>query len=406
MNGTAKCYPRRTLRRRGDGDHRRTGDGKAKLLPFPVPTEIFARFGPFYVQRGFPVFPVRGKTPLVKWWQKTGCGAALRHIQNARFRQAGIGMCCGRKSGITIIDVDEPGQEALEAALTRFGETPLIVRTHSGKHHLYYRCSGEARIIRFEGKKLDVLGEGGFAVLPPSRGAEGWYEFLRGGFDSFDELAPLPTIKPGALTSQVETAPALLSGPPPARRSQPQPPPSTATDVGHRDIDLFSACRRAAIWCQTLKELEDYALSANAEFRPPLQNSQALEKAHRAWKYKQEGRLLVPGAEPITFLRKSELERFTKAPIELALLLLIRSAHAASPGKKFALAVRPLARKLGCRPTRLSAAIRELVQLGYENLKRFSWQETANGYLQLYREIAHGETALAPPAAASVISNS
>ena len=59
------------------------------------------------------------------------------------------------------------------------------------------------------------------------------------------------------------------------------------------------------------------------------------------------------------------MEALKSSRIELSILVLSRLSHGASPGKHFALALRPLSKQLGCRPTRISAAIEQLIALGY-----------------------------------------
>ena len=300
MNGTgqatARSYPRRLQSGRQGGDHRRVGDRKAKLFPFPICVvassmdEAYRHFAPSYAGMGIPVFPIKDKVPLVKNWLRMGCPAALSLAKNPRFSSAGIGMCCGRKSGITIVDVDEPGDGPLQAALARFGDTPLMVRTHSGKHHLYYRFAGERRQLHLDGMKLDILGDGGFAVLPPSVGPQGRYQFMRGSSDSLRNIELLPTIKSSAWAQPQQPAD--------GKRPASAPPPATAEhgrDVGRRDRTLYRACLTAAATAETLADLEKFALAENAKFDPPLEIERALQKARQAWKYKLRGTLMLPG---------------------------------------------------------------------------------------------------------------
>lgn len=372
MTGTgqafAKSYPRRLQHRRPGGDHRVVGDGTARFIAFPIGTwtvspdpptdlaEVYRHFAARYAALGIPVFPIRDKIPLVKHWQRMGCRAAVKFAKRATFWSAGIGMCCGTKSGITIVDVDEPGDGPLQVALARFGDTPLIVRTHSGKHHLYYRHNGERRQLGLEGKKLDILGEGGFAVLPPSSGPQDRYHFIRGGFDSLRDVGLLPAIKKGAL---------LLPGKLDRRQRKAFTLPTLQNDVGRRDSDLFHACLKAAATAETLAQLEALALAVNSTFDPPLQTEQALQKARQAWKYKLEGRLMLPGCEPNAVIRQGEVQALIKYPVALRLLLLVRFSHSARPDKKFALGVRALSKELGCRQETVSDAIEKLINLGH-----------------------------------------
>ena len=70
---------------------------------------------------------------------------------------------------LTVADVDRLPTPELQYALDTFGQSPVIVRTASGKHHAYYRHGGERRQIRPDkAHPIDILGEGGFCVAPPS----------------------------------------------------------------------------------------------------------------------------------------------------------------------------------------------------------------------------------------------
>ena len=80
---------------------------------------------------GLVVIPIRqNKKPHVAGWQHAVLADSLRWIEE--FPRANIALLCGKRSGITVIDVDEPGDFALREALTFFGRTPLIARTPRG----------------------------------------------------------------------------------------------------------------------------------------------------------------------------------------------------------------------------------------------------------------------------------
>lgn len=128
-----------------------------------------------YASRGWRVFPLkpRGKTPLVKggfkaatvdpnqiraWWQQ--------------WPTANIGIATGRASGLLVFDIDgKPGLDEL-AKLTRLHgpipSTPVVV-TSRGWHIYLALPQGDAgRIPCSSGDGLDVRGDGGYVVAPPS----------------------------------------------------------------------------------------------------------------------------------------------------------------------------------------------------------------------------------------------
>ena len=68
------------------------------------------------------------------------------------------------------------------------GQTPVVVRTGSGKFHALYRFNNERRAIRaWEGKPIDLLGAG-LAIAPPSIVAKGQYQIIEGNLDDLDRL--------------------------------------------------------------------------------------------------------------------------------------------------------------------------------------------------------------------------
>lgn len=318
------------------------------------PELVFGKFAADYIAIGLPVFPTGpDKAPLIRTPQRIGCRAAARLASEPKFACAGIGMRCGARAGLTVVDIDEPGETALSRAIERFGRTPLIVRSHSGKHHLYFKFSGERRRIKFADEPVDILGEGGHVVLPPSVGEKGRYAFLRGGFDQLRNRRELPTIKSGALDSDRDF------------RSQADENPLAdhgKTVEGHRDERLFRACLAFAAKSDTLADIEEFALAMNATFIPPLTNDQARRKAVQAWGYKEQGRLMVPGGAPKVLVAKPELEQFRGWPLALQLWLEIKAAHGADPGKVFALGVKSIAATLQCHWRTAGAAIEWLIE--------------------------------------------
>ena len=140
-----------------------------------------------YAGRGVPVFPCeRGaKRPLTR---NGHCDATTdrRAIERWWRRQpaANIGLPTGEKSGIVVldVDVDDGGLESL-AKLEREG-APLPktarARTGGGGFHLFFRYPRGTEIRNTAGllgPGLDVRGEGGYVVVPPSR-TQGPYEWV------------------------------------------------------------------------------------------------------------------------------------------------------------------------------------------------------------------------------------
>ena len=129
----------------------------------------FARAQSDYAAHGIATFPVGpNKRPAIRGYNKIGLkGSAelARKFVNAD----AIGFMCGERTGITVLDVDTNDENVLADAIGRHGQTPIVIRTASGKFHAYYKHAGEHRQIRpWPGLAIDLLGTGGFVVAPPA----------------------------------------------------------------------------------------------------------------------------------------------------------------------------------------------------------------------------------------------
>lgn len=125
-----------------------------------------------YLQLGLSVIPLRpnGKEPLFPWkeYQKrlpTEAEVIEWWTQSAN---ANIGIVTGLISGVVVIDLDGP--EGLQTALAMNLTSSVISFTGRGKH-LWYRHPGGTNNIENAVRKypgLDIRGDGGYVVAPPS----------------------------------------------------------------------------------------------------------------------------------------------------------------------------------------------------------------------------------------------
>ncbi|WP_158296599.1 phage/plasmid primase, P4 family [Nocardioides albidus] len=123
--------------------------------------------------RGWHVFPVRGKTPLLRHWPEQ---ATTDPDQTRRWfatdNAPNVGIACGL-SGLLVVDEDEP--LALEKWAADHGhEVPetFAVLSREGRRHLYFAVAdgqefGNSRGA-LKGYGCDVRGKGGFVVGPGS----------------------------------------------------------------------------------------------------------------------------------------------------------------------------------------------------------------------------------------------
>src|SRR5262249_25160617 len=117
-------------------------------------TGLFALHQPDYAALGISVVPcsTSEKKSLVTNWQKMGRPATTALVHKFPETNA-FGFVAGRRSGITVVDVDVPDECAANDAIDRYGEPRVIVTTATGKFHLYYLHNGERRWIRPYGKE-------------------------------------------------------------------------------------------------------------------------------------------------------------------------------------------------------------------------------------------------------------
>ena len=139
-----------------------------------------------YAEMGFAVFPVRrNKSP----YTPHGCNDAkkdLRAIKHwwTKWPQANIGIATGSKSGgIIVIDIDVDdnkgiyGDESLRRWEAEHGELPETWRAITGRggYHYYYRSDNEVKNATGVYPGIDIRGEGGYVVAPPSIHQNGNY---------------------------------------------------------------------------------------------------------------------------------------------------------------------------------------------------------------------------------------
>jgi hypothetical protein len=126
------------------------------------------------------------EAPIRRWW--------------TLWRDANLGVCTGAASGLVVVDVDAAhgGEDSLADLERRYGALPktVMARTGGGGRHLLFAHPGvpirnKVQVAGLPG--LDVRGDGGYIVAPPSvhisRRAYAWDP---AGDPDRVSLAPLP----------------------------------------------------------------------------------------------------------------------------------------------------------------------------------------------------------------------
>jgi len=143
----------------------------------PAPTLLGAALA--YARRGVPVFPCEpgGKRPLTYngFWDATTETLRIRAWWT-RWPAANVGVPTGGRSGLLVLDVDprDGGSESLALLERKNGPLPETARarTGGGGVHVFFRYPAGETVRNSAGALgagLDVRGEGGYIVVPPSR---------------------------------------------------------------------------------------------------------------------------------------------------------------------------------------------------------------------------------------------
>lgn len=151
-----------------------------------------------YLARGWSVIPVAGdKRPLIAWREFQHRKATEAEIWGwfEKFPQAGVGIVCGKVSGLVVLDIDP--RNGGDTTLANWSEKGLrlpegpTAKTGSGGCHFYLRHpGGEVPTIPGLAPGIDLKVEGSYVLAPPSLHPSGsryiWYP------DSAPADTPLP----------------------------------------------------------------------------------------------------------------------------------------------------------------------------------------------------------------------
>jgi hypothetical protein len=123
--------------------------------------------------------PSPGKHPHVAWAAFERSAPGLEQLQEwwRRWPRANVGVVTGAVSGVVVLDVDprNGGDVSLATIRQCWGALPTTpeVRTGGGGRHLWFGAPGLVVATRLVLPGLDVKGEGGVVLVPPSVHASG-----------------------------------------------------------------------------------------------------------------------------------------------------------------------------------------------------------------------------------------
>ena len=211
---------------------------------------------------------------------------------------ANVGIATGAGSGVWVLGPDGPqGRANLAKLVEANAPLPRTLRAESGSggEHYYFRCPEDGPRVNnranHRGTKIDVRGEGGYVVAPPSRNANGPYrwaddaepadapawllEWVRGTDTRPEAPAKLADLKP-----RVQEGP--RSGRPDAwDRAKMWLDRPTGAVSGQGGHDATMSAARAVVWGFDLGAERGYELLAaefNTKCKPPWSEEQLRRK--------------------------------------------------------------------------------------------------------------------------------
>lgn len=148
-----------------------------------------------YLKMGLSVIPLEplGKKPLIKWEEFQKRLATEQEVRDwfGVAPNANIGIVTGPLSNLAVIDLDGP--EGLASAIRLGLESTVISITGRGKHLWFRYAQGLVNSASKIAQGIDVRGEGGFVVAPPSVHETGLRYRWGGNAMTMENLLLFPT---------------------------------------------------------------------------------------------------------------------------------------------------------------------------------------------------------------------
>jgi len=231
----------------------------------------------YYASLGWSVIPIRpkDKKPALKWEQYQTGRASEEQIRDwwKKWPRANVGVITGGISGIIVLDVDGPeGRESI--ADKDLPPTTCAITGSGGYHYIFKHPGGEVRNFARRLPGLDLRGDGGYIVAPPSvHPSGGIYEW--GLSPEMESPRPVPVwlkdllgVKAHNNGTKIDPGKVLAGIP-----------------EGSRDTELFKYASSLRARGMKREEAEILVLQAAAACSPPFPREEALAKIESAWRY-------------------------------------------------------------------------------------------------------------------------
>lgn len=230
-----------------------------------------------YFELGWSVIPLRGpnagvkvNSPALQKWEPFQEKRASPELINRWFAgrdDVGVGVVCGRLSGVVVLDIDSPA--GLEDAKARYGidEThPHVVKSGGGGYHFYYECPAEELPNRVKFRPgLDFRADGGYVAAPGTLHKTGnTYKWTMGHPPEYVPPMPAQLLK-DLLEHKANQEQASISMDSPIEK-------------GNRDDELTRRIGRLVGRGLSYEDVLSLSLSLNTTHcTPPLQKNQVLK---------------------------------------------------------------------------------------------------------------------------------
>jgi hypothetical protein len=291
------------------------------------------------ISRGWRIFPVkfREKLPLVKGWPNLATADKAKISEWLRqYGQCNWGLATGSASGILVLDADS--DEALNELEKLGSPQTFTVKTARGQH-FYFQYPSDSTIHNSASKLakgLDVRGEGGYVLMPPSVHPSGVrYQIL-------DNRLPVPP--PQWLLKKLTGPPASSS------KVQVEGNPTLVEQKigeGSRNATLASLAGTMQRRGMTQGAIEAALIKENEQrCNPPLPPDEVLAIVNSISRYEpadekgQQSALvigerpfaqMVPAAESV--LKNSVEERIYQTPLSRRLIRIVQHKQDPQPDK-------------------------------------------------------------------------
>jgi putative DNA primase/helicase len=171
-------------------------------------SESLLRHAIAIAKQGIRVFPCKESGPQAKApYTRHGVKDATTDLKQiyewwTLLPYASIACPTGKIANFCVIDIDQGEGKDGEESFAKLGLDQKTktwqVRTPSGGRHLYFRYPCNFEVYndagRILGPWIDIRGEGGYIIVPPSCRENGAYSYIEGYEPWNTELAPLPDV--------------------------------------------------------------------------------------------------------------------------------------------------------------------------------------------------------------------